>query len=119
MAGECQVDSEPSIYTTDADGKLTISGLANGAHEIRLLGDSYDSGSIYLDNYCGLVNPVASNAPGEIALARIDVPEEEPQPEPEPAQTGGNKVLYALIGLISLALIAVLFFTVDKWGAAL
>ncbi|MBQ8994609.1 MAG: 5'-nucleotidase C-terminal domain-containing protein [Oscillospiraceae bacterium] len=116
------VDGEPSDFTTDGEGKFTIEGLANGAHEIRILGDRYDSGSIYLDNYCGLVNPVASSNPGEIPLGVEPTTEPEPAPAPAPAPAptkydpGWGKVAYALIGLLGLACACYLFLTVDKWG---
>ncbi len=44
---------------------LTLT-LKNGANELRFLGDGYDSGSLYLDNYCGLHNAAVENNPGEV-----------------------------------------------------
>ena len=59
------INGEKSEVTTDGEGVLTLT-LKNGANELRFLGDGYDSGSLYLDNYCGLHNAAVENNPGEV-----------------------------------------------------
>lgn len=59
------INGEKSEVSTDASGALTLT-LKNGANELRFIGDGYDSGSLYLDNYCGLHNAAVENNPGEV-----------------------------------------------------
>ena len=59
------INGEKSEVSTDASGVLTLT-LKNGANELRFIGDGYDSGSLYLDNYCGLHNAAVENNPGEV-----------------------------------------------------
>ena len=112
------VNGEAKEFTTDGEGKFVIEGLQNGPNEIRIIGDGYDSGSIYLDNYCGLQNPVAVNAPGEIAPGTtVEAPKtEEPVSEPaaEPASEPAEPAVPAkksnatgwVIGVIAVAAVA-------------
>ena len=107
------VNGQPEELSTDANGVLTVSMLRNGPNEIRILGNGYDSGSIYLDNFCGLTNPVATHTPGEIPLENPHEVQPEPEPElapeptPEPApRTIGNLVPAAILMLCVCAAIA-------------
>ena len=98
------VDGEAQDISTDTEGKLTVTGLANGAHEVRLIGEEFDSGTIYVDNYVGLVHPIASNNPGEIEIGTAV----EPRAEPAKSNTG----LYIGLGVVAIAAIA--FFMLKK-----
>ncbi len=110
------VNGERTDVTTDADGVLTLE-LPNGPSEVRFVSadGSYDTGSYYLDNYCGLVNVVADNAPGEPLPEGIGAPqdgeeqppaESEPEPE-EPALSSAEVVVRVVIGaLIAAAVFA-------------
>ncbi len=94
------VDGKLTEMTTDADGKLTIEGLTNGAHEVRVIGEGYDSGTVYLDNYVGLVHPILSHTPGEIEIGGEVAPV-------EPAKTT-SPVLWIVLAVAAVAVIAYL-----------
>jgi 5'-nucleotidase/UDP-sugar diphosphatase len=62
------VDGNAGTLKTDSDGVLALTGLTNGAHEVRIIGEDYDSGTLYIDNYAGLLNQTAANTPGELPI---------------------------------------------------
>ena len=103
------VNGVESAVTADDAGVVSLD-LANGPSEIRLTGEGYDSGALYLDNYCGLYNAVAENV---AAASSGDAEAPASSAAQEPAQ-GGGEIGVVLVPVFAFVLLVGLAFAANS-----